>query len=158
MRAFLIIMLLDCLKRDLYTTIGWHWGCLTQKGDIGVLPQQLRNKFFDFLKHKVKHPAWLKLLHWARRTWGDAGEVPGGAGGEADALWTWIGGPWILIGGGAVLPLDAAGGGKVEETSLKKWGDISTYIYISKNVWKAINKGRHQWKKKRFLSGIARIT
>ena len=125
-RTFLRIMLLDCLMRDLYTTIGRHWGCLTQKGDIGVLPQQLRNKFFfTFLKNKVKHtsdPAWLKLLHWARRTWGDAGEVPGGGGGEADAPWTWIGGPWILIGGGAVLPLDAAGGGKKEETSLKKMG------------------------------------
>ena len=47
-RTFLRIMLLDCLMRDLYTTIGRHWGCLTQKGDIGVLPQQLRNKFFLF--------------------------------------------------------------------------------------------------------------
>ena len=39
-----------------------------------------------------------------------------------------------MIGGGAVLQLDAGGGGKIEETSLKKWGDISTNIFISKNV------------------------
>ena len=43
-----------------------------------------------------------------------------------------------MIGGGAVLPHDAGSGGKIEETSLKKWGDISTYIFISKTYEKRL--------------------
>ena len=39
-----------------------------------------------------------------------------------------------MIGGGAVLPLDAGGGGKIEETSLKN-GAIYLLTYLSRKTY-----------------------